>query len=144
MFSFLRDAMATNVTAALGRLSSSRGFQEVRSRGSDGPIEIELKSSSTSDARSQASSRTRWRSTKEGRPVVAREILKYRRGSAGKPWHFLDFTKGVGAAVTNEMESSPTNVTSTAKSRPCGARTSSRSKGSRGLPGFRPRSRWAH
>jgi predicted ATPase len=37
--------------------------------------------------------------------VVEREILKYRRGSAGKPWHFIDFTRGSGAAVTNEMDS---------------------------------------
>src|SRR5690606_34290214 len=32
VFSFLRDAMSTNVTAALGKLGGSRGFQEVRSR----------------------------------------------------------------------------------------------------------------
>lgn len=38
VFSFLRDAMTTNVTAALGRLGGSRGFQEVRSRNSEGPI----------------------------------------------------------------------------------------------------------
>ncbi len=43
VFSFLRDAMTTNVTTALGRLGGSRGFQKVRSRGADGPIEIELK-----------------------------------------------------------------------------------------------------
>ena len=43
VFSFLRDAMADNVTSALGRLGGSRGIQEVRSRGSEGPIEIELK-----------------------------------------------------------------------------------------------------
>ncbi len=43
VFAFLRDAMSTNVTAALGRLGGSRGFQEVRSRGCEGPIEIELK-----------------------------------------------------------------------------------------------------
>ena len=42
VFSFIRDAMTTNVTAAPGRLGGSRGFQEVRSRGCEGPIEIEL------------------------------------------------------------------------------------------------------
>jgi len=31
VFAFLRDAMATNVTAALGKLGGSRGFEEVRS-----------------------------------------------------------------------------------------------------------------
>ncbi|WP_419634762.1 AAA family ATPase, partial [Thiolapillus sp.] len=38
------------------------------------------------------------------RPFVAREILKYRRGSGGQPWHFLDFSRGEGEAVTNEIE----------------------------------------
>ena len=43
VFAFLRDAMTTNLTAALGKLGGSRGFNEVRSRGSSGPIEIEIK-----------------------------------------------------------------------------------------------------
>src|SRR3989338_8890422 len=43
VFGFLRDAMTTNLTAGLGKLGGGRGFQEVRSRGSSGPIEIELK-----------------------------------------------------------------------------------------------------
>lgn len=40
-----------------------------------------------------------------GRPVVEREVLKYRRGSGGQPWHFIDFSRGVGYAVTNEVDS---------------------------------------
>lgn len=43
VFAFLRDAMASNVTAALGKHGGSRSFHEVRSRGAEGPIEIELK-----------------------------------------------------------------------------------------------------
>jgi predicted ATPase len=43
VFAFLRDAMASNVNTALARLGGSRGLQEVRSRNSTGPIEIELK-----------------------------------------------------------------------------------------------------
>ena len=43
VFAFLRDAMAGNITSALAKLGGSRGFAEVRSRGSSGPIEIELK-----------------------------------------------------------------------------------------------------
>ena len=30
--------------------------------------------------------------------------MKYRRGSKGQPWHFLDFADGKGTAVTNEMK----------------------------------------
>jgi predicted ATPase len=40
-----------------------------------------------------------------GRAVVAREILRYRRGSRGQPWRFLDFQRGAGDAVTNELDS---------------------------------------
>jgi predicted ATPase len=106
VFSFLRDAMTTNVTAALGRLGGSRGFQEVRSRGSDGPIEIELKI--RADIGRPKQSLITYSLTLDedgGRPVVDREVLKYRRGSGGQPWHFIDFARGEGEAVTNEMES---------------------------------------
>ena len=33
---------------------------------------------------------------------VARKILRYKRGSAGSPFHFLDFARGKGKAVVNE------------------------------------------
>mgnify|MGYP001765707753 CR=1 FL=1 len=106
VFGFLRDAMSTNVTAALGRLGGSRGFQEVRSRGTSGPIEIELKIRADI-GRGRDSLITYELALDEvsGRPVVKREVLKYRRGSSGKPWHFLDFSEGSGEAVTNELES---------------------------------------
>ena len=43
VFGFLREAMQSNVTAALATLGGSRGFDEVRSRGATGDIEIEIK-----------------------------------------------------------------------------------------------------
>ena len=36
--------------------------------------------------------------------MIDREVLKYRRGSKGQPWHFLDFSRGSGSAVTNEPD----------------------------------------
>jgi len=102
VFAFLKDALTENVHVALTRLGGSRGLQEVRSRNSDGPIEIELK------FRQAPSSPliTYFLAIDEenGRPVVTREILKYRRGSKGQPWHFIDFTRGIGSAVTNEPD----------------------------------------
>ena len=102
VFGFLRDAMTTNVRAALSKLGGSRGFNEVRSRNARGPIEIEIKY------------RVRHGSplitysisigTQGNRPVVERETLGYRRYSHGRPWHFLDFRRGQGYAVTNEAE----------------------------------------
>ncbi len=99
VFGFLKDALTDNVHKAL---SKRGGFREVRSRNCRGPIKITIK--------------FRQKHTdplvtyhlaideKKGRPFVSREILKYRRGSRGKPWHFLDFSNGKGTAVTNELE----------------------------------------
>ena len=106
VFAFLRDAMASNVTVALARLGGSRGIQEVRSRGARGPIEIELKI--RTDLGNKGSKLITYElhiDDEGGRPVVVREILRYRRGSSGKPWRFLDFSRGVGEAVTNELDS---------------------------------------
>jgi predicted ATPase len=106
VFAFLRDAMTTNLSAALGRLGGSRGLQEVRSRGTTGPIEIEIKLRTVlANKRSQLITYELHIDEMNGRPAVAREILKYRRGSSGQPWHFLDFSNGTGEAVTNELDS---------------------------------------
>jgi predicted ATPase len=106
VFAFLRDAMTTNLTAALGKLGGSKGFAEVRSRNTSGPIEIEIKLRTVlSSNKSQLITYELHIDEVDGRPVVAREILKYRRGSSGQPWHFLDFSNGIGEAVTNELES---------------------------------------
>lgn len=103
VFQFMRDAMASNVNAALARLGGSRGFNEVRSRNAKGPIEIELKFRARPD--SPLTTYFLQINEKQGKALVEREILKYRRGSSGQPWHFLDFSKGRGTAVTNELDS---------------------------------------
>jgi predicted ATPase len=40
----------------------------------------------------------------KGRPVIRREILRYKRGPYGSPYHFLDFSNGSGYAITNEED----------------------------------------
>ncbi|HMW24010.1 MAG TPA: AAA family ATPase [Burkholderiaceae bacterium] len=106
VFAFLRDAMAGNVTSALARLGGSRGFDEVRSRGSKGAIEIELKiRTELIDGRSRRITYELHVDQRDGRPVVAKEVLRYNRGNrGGRPWKFLDFAYGTGEAVTNELE----------------------------------------
>ena len=102
LFEFLKEALASNVHTALVKLGGSRGFKEVRTRGELGNIEIELKFRASTEAPLV----TYFLSIGEdcGRPFVEREILKYRRGSGGQPWHFLDFRNGKGIAVTNELD----------------------------------------
>lgn len=53
---------------------------------------------------------------KAGRAVVAREILRYKRGANGKPFHFLD-SAARGYAIANEEDFSKVWT------RSCGART---------------------
>jgi len=103
VFGFLKDAFIGNVNSALAKLGGARGFEEVRSRNSSGSIEIELK---FRDSPSEPLITYFLQiGKKDGRAVVEKEILKYRRGSKGKPWHFLDFSLGEGNAVTNEVDS---------------------------------------
>ena len=107
VFAFLRDAMAGNVTSALAKLGGSRGLQEVRSRGSKGHIEIELKvRTELADRRSRRITYELHIGERDGKPVVAKEVLRYKRGNrGGRPWKFLDFAYGTGEAVTNELDS---------------------------------------
>jgi len=100
VFDFLKNLMTSNVNSALARLGGNRGFREVRSRNAEGPIEIEIKFRAT--AKSPLATYFVQIDERNGRAYVAREVLKYRRGSKGQPWKFLDFSDGRGSAVTNE------------------------------------------
>lgn len=96
VFSFLKDSLTHNVAAAVARRG---GFREIVSRGSDGPIGITVQFRETGGRLATYLLEV---ATHEGRVVVEREVLRYRRGSYGKPWHFVDFRRGEGFAITNE------------------------------------------
>ena len=103
VFGFLKDAISGNVNTALAKLGGARGFNEVRSRNSCGSIQIEIK---FRDAlKKPLTTYLLEIGQQNGRAVVEREVLKYRRGSKGSPWHFLDFQFGEGEAVINELDS---------------------------------------
>ena len=103
---FLRDALATNVSAALGKLGGSRGFQEVRSRNSTGPIEFEIKfRAALGKSGTKLITYELHIDERHGRPIIVLERLQYRRGNkGGKPWRFLNFANGEGEAVINELD----------------------------------------
>ena len=75
LFGFLQDALTTNVTTALIKQGGSRGFKEVRSRNSEGPIEIELKFREQPDD-PLITYFLQINEGLEGQAVVEREILK--------------------------------------------------------------------
>ena len=96
VFSFLKDALTQNVAKAV---SKRGGFRELVSRGEKGPISIVLKFRETGGRLATYELSV---ALKGGAAVVDREVLKFRRGQRGKPWHFVDFSRGRGTAVTNE------------------------------------------
>ncbi len=98
VFSFLKDALAHNVGKAVARRGSMR---ELKSRGATGPIQIELK---FRESGGRLATYDLAIDEKNGRVVIEREVLKFRRGQRGRPWHFVDFSKGKGTAITNEQQ----------------------------------------
>lgn len=102
VFGFLHDCLKTNVRLAL----DGRGrFREVLSRESEGEsilIEIQYRMPITGVDRLVTYSLEI--AEKNGTPFVKREILRYKRGRHGSPFHFLDFSNGEGYAITNEED----------------------------------------
>ena len=96
VFTFLKDALAENVAAAVARRG---GFRELVSRDAEGPIEITIKFRETGGRLVTYQIAVGF---EYGRVVVEREVLRYRRGQRGQPWRFVDFSRGLGKAITNE------------------------------------------
>ena len=96
VFCFLKDALTQNVATAVARRG---GFRELVSREENGPISITIK---FREKGGRLATYVLQVAEDNGRVVVHREILRYRRGQNGKPWHFVDFSRGSGTAITNE------------------------------------------
>ncbi len=102
VFGFLRDCLTYNVTTAV---QSRGGFQEVLSRdASENTILIELQYRMPITGAERLVTYHLEIQQNNGRIEVNREILRYKRGRYGSPYHFLDFSKGRGYAVLNEED----------------------------------------
>ncbi len=96
VFSFLKESLTHNVAQAVARRG---GFRELVSRGQEGPIEVTVK---FRESGGRLATYQLAVAEEDGAPVVAREVLKFRRGQTGKPWHFVDFSRGRGTAIAKE------------------------------------------
>ena len=97
VFAFLAECF----TVGLRRAWDKRGrFKELRTRGSDGPIEFELKYRE----KPKTPIITYHLAISEDKkvPYVDTEWLQWRRGSRGKPFRFLDFQEGKGYVIAGE------------------------------------------
>lgn len=98
VFAFLSECFSVGLRKAWDR----RGrFRELRTRGVEGPIEIELKYR-------EAPGKpiiTYHLAVDEGArgPFIAEEWLAWKRGQYGRPFRFLDFHEGAGLVVSGEM-----------------------------------------
>lgn len=101
VFAFLSESLHGNVRSAL---ANRGGFDEVRSRDSEGNIEIELQFRLEISGMERLVTYVLEIGEQKGRPIVVREILRYKRGRYGSPYHFLDFSHGRGTAITNEED----------------------------------------
>ncbi|HEX5361865.1 MAG TPA: AAA family ATPase [Fluviicoccus sp.] len=104
VFGFLHDCLKGNVRQALDK----RGrFSEVLSRGCDPKtdsilIELQYRMEITGVQRLVTYSLEI--GERNHAPVVLKEMLRYKRGRYGSPYHFLNFANGEGYAITNEED----------------------------------------
>lgn len=101
---FLKDSLQHNVRQALQRRG---GFKEVVTRGHVGErivIEIKFRMLISGKNRLVTYYLAIGYNVALNRPEVVSEVLRYKRGRHGQPFHFLDFSCGEGSAVSNEED----------------------------------------
>ncbi len=102
VFGFLKDCLTFNVKSAVQRRG---GMRELVSRGAEQlHVEIEIKfRMNIAGVDRLVTYLLRISQNKRG-VAVEREVLRYKRGRHGSPFHFLDFKNGKGYAISNEED----------------------------------------
>ena len=96
VFAFLSECFDTGLRRAWDRRGRAK---ELKSRGSDGPVVIEIK------YREPGYSPVTYHlaiDERRGAPVVSEEWLQWTRGNQGKPFRFLEYREGRGRAISGE------------------------------------------
>ncbi|WP_129140348.1 AAA family ATPase [Modicisalibacter coralii] len=103
VFGFLKDCLTYNVRHAL---QARGGFKEVLSRGAnaDDCISFEIKFRMEIAGIERLITYLLEIGLDARQPTVKREVLRYKRGRYGSPYHFLDFEGGSGYAIINEED----------------------------------------
>ena len=98
VFNFLSECFQYGLRHAWDRRGRAK---ELRTRGQDGPVVIELKYRE----KPKQPIITYHLAIDEGPkgPVVVEEWLQWRRGAKGKPFRFLDYKSGHGSAISGDM-----------------------------------------
>jgi predicted ATPase len=97
VFAFLSECFESGLRRAWDRRGRAK---ELKTRGSDGPLVIEIK------YREPGFSPITYHlaiDERRGAPVVMEEWLQWTRGSHGKPFRFLEYKEGHGRATSGEL-----------------------------------------
>ncbi len=97
VFAFLSECFELGLRRAWDRRGRAK---ELKTRGGDGPIVIEIKYRETGFPIITYHLAV---DEHRGSPVVVEEWLQWRRGRHGKPFRFLDYREGHGRAISGEL-----------------------------------------
>ena len=98
VFAFLAECFETGLRRAWEKRGRAR---ELKSRGGAGPVLIEI-----AYREKPGSSLITYHlevEEKDGRPVAVVEWLRWKRGSYGAPFRFLDYADGAGRVISGEL-----------------------------------------
>jgi predicted ATPase len=101
VFNFLSECFRFGLRYAWDRRGRAR---ELRTRGEDGPVVIELNYREIPKGQPKSRIITYHLAIDEGPrgPFVAEEWLRWTRGQRGRPFKFLNYQRGLGSAVSGE------------------------------------------
>ncbi|HCZ15425.1 MAG: AAA family ATPase [Candidatus Accumulibacter phosphatis] len=97
VFAFLAECFEVGLRRAWDKRGRAK---ELKTRGGEGPVSIEIK------YRERGYPLITYHlavDERAGRPVVIEEWLRWKRGSHGQPFRFLDYREGLGRAVSGEQ-----------------------------------------
>jgi len=97
VFAFLAECFELGLRRAWDKRGRAK---ELKTRGSDGPVSIEIKYREPSYPLITYHLAV---DERRGAPVVIEEWLRWKRGSHGQPFRFLDYHEGHGRAMSGEL-----------------------------------------
>jgi predicted ATPase len=97
VFAFLSECFDTGLRRAWDKRGRAK---ELRTRGADGPLVIEIK---YKEGKLPLITYHLAVDERRGSPVVVEEWLQWRRGRRGQPFRFLDYKEGSGRAISGEL-----------------------------------------
>ena len=97
VFAFLAECFEFGLRRAWDKRGRAK---EVKTRGCDGPVTIEIKYRESGYPLITYHLAVDERA---GAPIVVEEWLRWKRGSHGQPFRFLDYREGLGSAVSGDL-----------------------------------------